>query len=153
MALRAKARRSSPAAHSRPRTTRRSRPPTRKIPPAQRKATTRTRSAASIATIRKPCKSASRAPASFWGSPRWRKGKRDRDYDPNVDATRQEMRSFVCGQCHVEYYCGNKETLFYPWNKGLKVEQIEQTYEAHNFPDGTKFYDFEHGETGAHVYK
>ena len=26
------------------------------------------------------------------------------DYDPNRDATRQEMRSFVCGQCHVEYY-------------------------------------------------
>jgi len=25
-------------------------------------------------------------------------------YDPNRDATRQEMRSFVCGQCHVEYY-------------------------------------------------
>jgi nitrite reductase (cytochrome c-552) len=23
------------------------------------------------------------------------------DYDPNRDATRQEMRSFVCGQCHV----------------------------------------------------
>jgi nitrite reductase (cytochrome c-552) len=84
---------------------------------------------------------------------RWRKGKRERDYDPNVDATRQEMRSFVCGQCHVEYYCGSKETLFYPWNKGLKVEQIEQTYEAHSFPDGTKFYDFDHGETGAHVYK
>jgi nitrite reductase (cytochrome c-552) len=84
---------------------------------------------------------------------RWRKGKRDRDYDPNVDATRQEMRSFVCGQCHVEYYCGSKETLFYPWTKGLKVDQIEQTYEAHTFPDGTKFYDFEHGETGAHVYK
>jgi nitrite reductase (cytochrome c-552) len=26
------------------------------------------------------------------------------DYDANRDATRQEMRSFVCGQCHVEYY-------------------------------------------------
>ncbi len=84
---------------------------------------------------------------------RWRKGKRDRDYDPNVDATRQEMRSFVCGQCHVEYYCASKETLFYPWSKGLKIDQIEQTYEAHTFPDGAKFYDFEHGETGAHVYK
>jgi len=84
---------------------------------------------------------------------RWRKGSRERDYDPNVDASRQEMRSFVCGQCHVEYYCAAKETLFYPWNKGLKVEQIEQTYEAHSFPDGSKFYDFEHGETGAHVYK
>ena len=26
------------------------------------------------------------------------------DYDPNRDASRQEMRAFVCGQCHVEYY-------------------------------------------------
>jgi nitrite reductase (cytochrome c-552) len=84
---------------------------------------------------------------------RWRKGNREHDYDPNIDASRQEMRSFVCGQCHVEYYCATKETLFYPWGKGLKVEQIEQAYDEHLFPDGTKFYDFEHGETGAHVYK
>ena len=26
-----------------------------------------------------------------------------KDYDVNAMATRQEMRSFVCGQCHVEY--------------------------------------------------
>ena len=84
---------------------------------------------------------------------RWRKGNRQKDYDPNVDATRQEMRSFVCGQCHVEYYCAVKETLFFPWDNGLKVEQIEQTFDQHKFPDGTPFYDFEHGETGARVYK
>src|SRR6478672_11041212 len=34
---------------------------------------------------------------------RWRNGSRATPYDPNVDASRQEMRSFVCGQCHVEY--------------------------------------------------
>ena len=84
---------------------------------------------------------------------RWRNGNRSRAYDPNVDASRQEMRSFVCGQCHVEYYCGGKETLFFPWTNGLKVEQIEQTYDEHKFPDGTPFYDFEHGETGAKVFK
>lgn len=84
---------------------------------------------------------------------RWRAGERSRPYDPNVDASRQEMRSFVCGQCHVEYYCGPKETLFFPWHKGLKVEQIEATYAEHKFPDGSPFYDFEHGETGAHVLK
>ena len=56
---------------------------------------------------------------------RWRKADRARPYDPNADATRQEMRSFVCGQCHVEYYCGPKTTLFFPWDNGLKVEQIE----------------------------
>jgi nitrite reductase (cytochrome c-552) len=26
------------------------------------------------------------------------------NYDVNRDATRQEMRTFVCAQCHVEYY-------------------------------------------------
>lgn len=84
---------------------------------------------------------------------RWRQGDRRRPYDPNVDASRQEMRTFVCAQCHVEYYCAAKETLFYPWNNGLKVEHIEQYYDNHKFPDGTPFFDFEHTETGARVYK
>lgn len=84
---------------------------------------------------------------------RWRQGNRKEPYDPNQLASRQEMRSFVCGQCHVEYYCANKETLFFPWDKGLKVEQIEATYDEHRFPDGSPFYDYVHGETGAHVYK
>src|SRR5262249_17953889 len=55
---------------------------------------------------------------------KWRKGDRARPYDPNQDASRQEMRSMACGQCHVEYYCGPKTTLFYPCNKGLKGGQI-----------------------------
>jgi nitrite reductase (cytochrome c-552) len=83
----------------------------------------------------------------------WRAGARAQPYDPNVDASRQEMRAFVCGQCHVEYYCGPKETLFFPWNKGLRVEQIEQTYDEHKFPDGHRFYDWKHAETGAEVLK
>ena len=84
---------------------------------------------------------------------RWREGNRQDSYDPNVLADRREMRTFVCAQCHVEYYCASKETLFFPWSKGLKVEQIEQTYDEHKFPDGSAFYDYEHGETKAHVYK
>jgi len=84
---------------------------------------------------------------------RWRHGDRARPYDPNVDATRQEVRSFVCGQCHVEYYCGPKVTPFYPWTNGLKVEQIEHTYDDYKFPDGHRFYDWQHAETGAEVLK
>jgi len=84
---------------------------------------------------------------------RWRQGKREKPYDPNGDATRQEMRSFVCGQCHVEYYCGPKTTLFFPWNEGLKVEQIEHYYDGYKFPDGHRFYDWQHAETGAEVLK
>lgn len=83
----------------------------------------------------------------------WREGDREKPYNPNIDASRQEMRSFVCAQCHVEYYCGPKETLFFPWHNGLKVEQIEAHYDQHNFPDGEEFYDWKHGETGAKVYK
>ncbi len=59
----------------------------------------------------------------------------------------------VCGQCHVEYYCGPKVTLFFPWNKGLKVEQIEATYNDYKFPDGARFFDWKHGKTGAEVLK
>jgi nitrite reductase (cytochrome c-552) len=84
---------------------------------------------------------------------RWRTGNRAAPYDPNVDSTRQEMRSFVCGQCHVEYYCGPQATLFYPWNNGLKVEQIEAFYDSYKFEDGRRFYDWEHTETGAEVLK
>ncbi|RIL01924.1 MAG: ammonia-forming cytochrome c nitrite reductase subunit c552 [Proteobacteria bacterium] len=84
---------------------------------------------------------------------RWRRGGRDAPYDANADASRQEMRSFVCGQCHVEYYCGPKTTLFYPWSQGLRVEQIEAVYEETRFPDGEPFYDWQHGETGARVFK
>lgn len=84
---------------------------------------------------------------------RWRQGDRKEPYDPNAVAARQEMRSYVCGQCHVEYYCGPKTTLFFPWDRGLKVEQIEAHYDAFKFPDGHRFYDWAHAETGAEVLK
>jgi nitrite reductase (cytochrome c-552) len=76
-----------------------------------------------------------------------------KDYDPNRDATRQEMRSYVCAQCHVEYYCGPKVTLLFPWGNGLKVEEIEAYYDNYKFPDGHRFYDWAHAETGAELLK
>ena len=84
---------------------------------------------------------------------KWRTGDRRTPYDPNELATRQEMRSFVCGQCHVEYYCGPKATLFYPWNNGLKVEEIESYYDHYKFKDGHRFYDWKHADTGTEVLK
>ncbi len=83
----------------------------------------------------------------------WRKGDRSEPYDPNKLATRQEMRSFVCGQCHVEYYCADKETLTFPWKHGLTIEQSERFWEEFSFSDGTPFHDYVHGETGAKVFK
>ena len=70
------------------------------------------------------------------------------DYDVNADATRQEMRSYVCGQCHVEYYFkGEEKRLVYPWANGLKVENIMAYY------DETGFKDWTHEESGAPVLK
>jgi nitrite reductase (cytochrome c-552) len=61
-----------------------------------------------------------------------------KDYDPNTMASRQEMRSFVCGQCHVEYYFKGKEKrLVYPWHKGLKVENILAYYDEVGHKDWT----------------
>lgn len=84
---------------------------------------------------------------------KWRRGDRSEPYDPNLLATRQEMRSFVCGQCHVEYYCANKMTLTFPWANGLRMEDLEKTWEETTFSDGGEFFDYKHGETGALVYK
>ncbi len=83
---------------------------------------------------------------------RWRKGAREAAYDPNTDGMRQEMRSYVCAQCHVEYFCGKGATLFFPWDRGLKVEQIEATYDAIEVK-GAKFKDWVHAETGIDVLK
>jgi nitrite reductase (cytochrome c-552) len=83
----------------------------------------------------------------------WRQGKRERPYDPNVDATRLEMRSFVCGQCHVEYYCSSKMPLTFPWSQGLTADNLEAHWDETIFPDGTKFLDYTHAETGAPVLK
>jgi len=79
---------------------------------------------------------------------RWRTGPRSRDYDPNIDASRQEMRSMACGQCHVEYYfAGEKKLVTYPWHKGLKVEQIEAYY------DEVGWKDWKHADSGANALK
>lgn len=83
----------------------------------------------------------------------WRESKREQAYDPNNDATRNELRSFVCGQCHVEYYCSSKMTLTFPWAKGLRANEIETYWNEAKFPDGSPFYDFVHAETNAHVLK
>ena len=70
------------------------------------------------------------------------------DYDVNARATRQEMRAFVCGQCHVEYYFkGAEKRLVYPWSKGLKVDDILQYYEENPHDD------WRHAATGAPALK
>lgn len=78
----------------------------------------------------------------------WRKGPRTEEFDVNKLATRQEMRSFVCGQCHVEYYFqGTGKLVTYPWHKGLKVEEIETYY------DEVQHTDWVHPDSGTSVLK
>ncbi len=85
---------------------------------------------------------------------KWRKGNRATPYNPNSDATRQEMRSFSCAQCHVEYYFkGEDKQLVFPWSKGLKAEQILEVYDQPKFKDGKPFADWKHKLTGADLIK
>ena len=84
---------------------------------------------------------------------RWRRGSQDTPYDVNAMASRNEMRSFTCAQCHVEYYCAAGDTLEFPWGNGLKAEQEEAFWGEKLFSDGSPFYDYTHGETGAKVFK
>ena len=45
-------------------------------------------------------------------------------------ASREEMRSYVCGQCHAEYYFEPKtKKVVFPWDKGLLPEQMYAYYE------------------------
>ena len=68
-----------------------------------------------------------------------------------IDSTkfsRQEMRTMVCAQCHVEYYFkpDNKKVTF-PWNYGLKMENAEKLYEEISFKD------WDHKESQAPMLK
>jgi nitrite reductase (cytochrome c-552) len=71
-----------------------------------------------------------------------------KDFDVNKSATRQEMRSYICAQCHVEYYFkGTEKRLVFPWSKGTKADEILSYY------DEEKFKDWTHAESGAPALK
>ncbi len=63
-------------------------------------------------------------------------------------ATRQDMRTYVCAQCHVEYYfAGDNKVLTFPWTEGLSIDNIDAYY------DKIAFKDWVHKETGAPMLK
>ena len=66
-------------------------------------------------------------------------------------ASREEMRSYVCGQCHVEYYFvpAGKKVVF-PWAEGIHPEQIYNYY-AYN-PNGFEM-DWKHPDSEAKMLK
>ena len=84
---------------------------------------------------------------------RWREGPRDRPYDINQDASRTELRSLTCAQCHVEYYCSSGFKLTFPWGNGLTVEQTEKFWDDTTLPGGERFLDYKHKETNAPILK
>ena len=70
------------------------------------------------------------------------------NYDVNKQASPEEMRAYVCAQCHVEYYFkGAERRLVFPWAKGLKVENMQAYYDEIGFRDWT------HKDTGAPAIK
>lgn len=63
-------------------------------------------------------------------------------------ATKEEMRSLVCAQCHVEYHFkGPDKYLKFPWDNGLKAEDFERYY------DTTGHSDWTHAISGAKMVK
>jgi nitrite reductase (cytochrome c-552) len=87
-------------------------------------------------------------PAFLRGIKAYKAGLGVENYDPNTMATHQEMRTYVCAQCHVEYYfAGEHKIVTYPWAQGLTVDRIEAYY------DKISFSDWKHEETGAAVLK
>lgn len=65
-----------------------------------------------------------------------------------TQASRQEMRTYVCAQCHVEYYfAGDNKVLTFPWEKGLTIDNIEDYYTEVGFKD------WDHAETNAPMLK
>lgn len=62
--------------------------------------------------------------------------------------TRQEMRTVVCANCHVEYYfAGEGKFLTFPWSGGTTIDAIAQYYTDLDFKD------WEHAESGAPMIK
>jgi nitrite reductase (cytochrome c-552) len=65
-----------------------------------------------------------------------------------TQASRQEMRTYVCAQCHVEYYFfGDNKILTFPWSQGYNIDNIEAHYDEYGFKDWT------HAETNAPMIK
>ena len=62
--------------------------------------------------------------------------------------TRQEMRTVVCANCHVEYYFkGDGKYLTFPWDNGTTVEEMISYYEESGFKD------WEYPDTGTPMLK
>lgn len=76
--------------------------------------------------------------------------------------SRNEKRSLVCAQCHVEYYFTHKDNgpagkPVFPWDKGMNPEDMYQYYKEHGAkgPDGRPgpFVDWVHAASKVPMIK
>lgn len=81
-----------------------------------------------------------------------------KDEESGIKATRNEMRSFVCQQCHDEYYFGGSgNKLIYPWkhwgkDQPFRIEMLDTYYDEVR-EKGLFIRDFVHIDTKADIVK
>ena len=81
------------------------------------------------------------------------------DTEQGIKASRREMRSHVCQQCHVEYYFKKKTNeLTFPWSlwpkdAPLRIEMIDGFYDAASTGENAFKADWTHKLTGAFMIK
>lgn len=67
--------------------------------------------------------------------------------------TKNEMRTYVCAQCHVEYYFEpEKKEVVFPWANGFKPEEMYEYYETVAKDKGFES-DWKHNISGAPMLK
>jgi nitrite reductase (cytochrome c-552) len=70
-----------------------------------------------------------------------------------LQATKNDMRSYVCGQCHVEYYFYPETgVVTFPWDEGLRAEDMYGYFEEIATEAGFAA-DWVHGVSGAPMLK
>ncbi|ADH98815.1 ammonia-forming cytochrome c nitrite reductase subunit c552 [Salisediminibacterium selenitireducens] len=70
-----------------------------------------------------------------------------------TEASHNDMRSYVCAQCHVEYYFEpENQKVTHPWDNGLKPEDMFE-YKENQAKDQGFDYDWVHSISGAPMLK
>jgi nitrite reductase (cytochrome c-552) len=68
-------------------------------------------------------------------------------------ATKNEMRSYVCGQCHVEYYFkSDTKKVIFPWSKGFAPVNMYEYYDEER-KNKTFEKDFVHSVSATPILK
>jgi nitrite reductase (cytochrome c-552) len=70
-----------------------------------------------------------------------------------TQATKNDMRSYVCGQCHVEYYFYPESgEVTFPWDRGMRTEDMFEYFQQEAREAGFEA-DWIHGVSGAPMLK